>query len=139
MDGSVGQPAGNIGVFNGMNTQGGYDVVVKVKPGNSNVVFIGGTNIFRSNTAFTDSLNTEVIGGYAPGATLPCGRISRPSSRQHELVFLPSNPDVMYSGCDGGISKTMDNTATPVAWNEINDGYITSQFYTITIDHGMAG
>src|SRR6188768_3582250 len=122
-----------------MNTQGGYDVVVKVKPGNSNVVFVGGTNIFRSTTAFTDSLNTSVIGGYAPGATLPfVDEYAGHHPDQHELVFLPSNPDIMFSGCDGGVSKTINNMATPVVWNEMNDGYITSQFYTVTMDHATA-
>ena len=129
---------GNIGVFNGMNTQGGYDVVVKVKPGNSNIVFLGGTNIFRSTSAFSDSLNTEVMGGYAIGAALPfVDEYPGHHPDQHAFAFLPSNPDIMYSGCDGGVSKTIDNTATPVVWNEKNDGYITSQFYTIAVDHGL--
>ncbi len=127
---------GNINMFNGLNTQGGYDVTVKVKPGNSNIVFIGGTNIYRSTSAFADSLNTTVMGGYAIGAALPfVEEYPGHHPDQHDLAFLPSNPDVMFSYCDGGISKTLDNTANPVVWNELNAGYITSQFYTITIDH----
>ena len=127
---------GNIGVFNGMNTQGGYDVVVKVKPGAIAPVYLGGTNIFRSLTSFNDSLNTEVIGGYAPGAALPfVDEYPGHHPDQHVFAFLPSNPNVMYVGCDGGVSKTIDNMATPVVWNEMNDGYITSQFYTVALDH----
>lgn len=127
---------GNIGVFNGMNTQGGYDLVVKVKPGNSNVVFLGGTNIFRSTNAFSDSTQTAVIGGYAIGASLPfVEEYPGHHPDQHALVFLPSNPDVMYSGCDGGVSKTLDNSGASVVWEEKNLGYITSQFYTVTMDH----
>ena len=128
---------GNIGVFNGLNTQGGYDLVVKVKPGNSNVVFIGGTNFFRSDNAFADSTQTTVIGGYALGAALPfVDEYPGHHPDQHALVFLPSNPDIMYAGCDGGVSKTLDNTASNVVWEEKNLGYITSQFYTVTLDHG---
>jgi len=127
---------GNINVFNGLNTQGGYDAVVKVKPGNSNVVFIGGTNIYRSTTGFNDSLNTTVMGGYEIGAALPfVNEYPGHHPDQHGLTFLPSNPDIMFSNCDGGISKTLDNTASSVVWNELNNGYITSQFYTIAIDH----
>ena len=127
---------GNINVFNGLNTQGGYDVVVKVKPGNSNIVFIGGTNVYRSTTAFSDSLNTTVIGGYAIGAALPfVEEYPGHHPDQHGLTFLPSNPNIMFSNCDGGLSKTLDNTATSVVWNELNNGYITSQFYTLAIDH----
>ncbi|MEO8666850.1 MAG: glycosyl hydrolase, partial [Ignavibacteria bacterium] len=54
---------------------------------------------------------------------------------QHEIAFLPSNPNIMFSACDGGISKTTDNTATPVVWSKLNDGYIVNQFYTVAIDH----
>ena len=126
---------GNIGVFNGMNTQGGYDVVVKVKPGNSNVVFLGGTNIFRSTSAFADSLNTTVIGGYEPGAVLPfVNEYPGHHPDQHGLLFLPSNPDIMYSNSDGGISRCDDNTAANVVWTEKNDGYISSQFYTVAMN-----
>ena len=128
---------GNIGVFNGMNTQGGYDVVVKVKPGNPNVIFLGGTNIFRSTSAFTDSTHTDVIGGYAPGAALPfVDEYPNHHPDQHAFAFLPADPNVMYVGCDGGVSRTMDNSLTPVVWEDMNNGYITSQFYTVTVDHG---
>ncbi|HMT30569.1 MAG TPA: flagellar basal body rod modification protein, partial [Bacteroidia bacterium] len=127
---------GNINMFNGMNTQGGYDAVVRVKPGNSNVVFLGGTNIFRSTSGFTDSTNTSVIGGYGIGATLPfVAEYPGHHPDQHMIAFLPSNPNVMFSANDGGVSKTDDNMASTVVWNKLNDGYISSQFYTVAIDH----
>ncbi|MBL0097983.1 MAG: T9SS type A sorting domain-containing protein [Bacteroidetes bacterium] len=126
---------GNIDVFNGMNTQGGYDVVVKVKPGNPNIIFLGGTNIFRSTSGFNDSLNTTVIGGYAIGAALPfVDEYPGHHPDQHGLLFLPSNPDVMYAASDGGISRCDDNTASTVVWTDKNNSYISSQFYTVTLD-----
>jgi hypothetical protein len=126
---------GNIGVFNGMNTQGGYDVVLKIKPGDPNVMFLGGTNLYRSTNAFADSLNTTIIGGYAIGASLPFVDIyPNHHPDQHVLFFLPSDPDVLFSAHDGGVSKTMDNMAPGVIWESKNDGYITSQFYTIGLD-----
>lgn len=127
---------GNINMFNGMNTQGGYDAVVRVKPGNSNVVFLGGTNIFRSTSGFTDSTSTTVMGGYEIGATLPfVGEYPNHHPDQHMFAFLPSNPNVMFSAHDGGISKTLDNTASSVVWSKIDAGYISSQFYTVAVDH----
>ncbi|MFN6091204.1 MAG: T9SS type A sorting domain-containing protein [Bacteroidota bacterium] len=126
---------GNIGVFNGMNTQGGYDVVVKVMPGNSNAVFLGGTNIYRSTTAFSDSLHNDVIGGYEPGAALPfVNEYEGHHPDQHVMEFIPSNPAKMYSANDGGIARTDDCLASNVVWNDLNNGYITSQFYTVTMD-----
>lgn len=131
---------GNIGPFNGLNTQGGYDLVVKVKPGDPNTVFIGGTNIFRSTSAFTDSLTTAVIGGYAPGAALPfVGEYPGHHPDQHMLCFLPSNPDIMFSASDGGVSRTSDNMADTVVWEDKSTGYLTSQFYTVTMDMNSTG
>lgn len=126
--------------FNIMATQGGYDLAVKVKPGNSNVVFVAGTNIYRSTSGFTDSVSTTLVGGYQANATLPITNVLQyeyPGSHpdQHAMAFLPSNPDVMISCHDGGVSKTLDNTATPLVWSKIDNGYITSQFYTVAIDH----
>ncbi len=127
---------GYISQFGNLNTQGGYDLVLRVKPGSPNVLFFGGTNIFRSTTALADSLNTQQIGGYAFGASLPfVDEYPGHHPDQHDLVFLPSNPNIMFSACDGGVSKTTDNAAFPVVWTELNSSYITSQFYTIAIDH----
>src|SRR6185436_9903476 len=128
---------GYISQFGNLNTQGGYDLVLRVKPGDPDILFVGGTNIFRSTTAFADSTNTIQIGGYAFGASLPfVDEYPGHHPDQHDLVFLPSNPDIMFSACDGGVSKTINNEADTVVWNELNTGYITSQFYTVAIDHG---
>lgn len=124
------------GLFDKFQSQGSYDLVMKVKSNDTNTVFIGGTNLYRSTSGFTDDVNTTFIGGYVPGATLPVVN-SYPDHHpdQHELVFLPSNPDVMYSINDGGIFRTNDNTASNVVWNSLNNGYLTSMFYTCAIDH----
>ena len=48
-----------------------------------------------------------------------------------EILFLPSNPNVMLSGCDGGVYKT-DSCMNPgsVHWQKLDKGYFTTQFYT---------
>ena len=55
---------------------------------------------------------------------------------QHSLVFLNApNSNILYSGHDGGVSRTGDVTQTrPVTWSDLSRGYITSQFYSIGID-----
>ena len=51
------------------------------------------------------------------------------------MVFLTGvNSKVLYSGHDGGISRTSDVTATNVIWADLNHGYVTSQFYSLAID-----
>ena len=124
------------GQFDKFQTQESYDMVVKVKPGNSNVVFIGGTNLYRSNTAFQDSTHTAYIGGYQQGCQMPIvNSYLNHHPDQHKLEFSPSNPDIMYSSNDGGVFKTMNNTDSVVVWQSLDNGYVTSMFYTVAIDH----
>ncbi|MCX6297037.1 MAG: hypothetical protein NTX97_13450 [Bacteroidetes bacterium] len=128
------------GQFDRWQVQGSYDMVVKVKPGSSNDVFIGGTNLYRSTSGFSDSTSTTFIGGYEQFSSLPVIN-SYPNHHpdQHCLEFLPSNPDVMFSTNDGGIFKTNDNTAGAVVWQSKNNGYLSTMFYTVAIDHATPG
>ena len=121
--------------FDDFNVQGGYDMVIKVKPNDPNTVFLGGTNLFRSTDGFSSPNNTAFIGGYGEDTDLPLF-VLYPNQHpdQHALVFLPSSPNVMISGNDGGIYKTNDNMAASVEWENLNNGYVTTQFYTIAID-----
>lgn len=119
------------------NSQGGYNLMVTVHPSDSNTVIIGGTNLFRSIDGFTSVNNTTQIGGYGLGATIPFyTNYPNHHSDQHGLVYVPSNPDKVFQSNDGGLNFTNDIRATPVVWQELNESYVTSQFYTVAIDHG---
>ncbi|MBI2966871.1 MAG: T9SS type A sorting domain-containing protein [Bacteroidetes bacterium] len=123
--------------FDNFNTQGSYDMVIAVKPDDPNVVFIGGTNLYRSDDAFTTGNNISQIGGYAPGSELPFyGLYPGQHPDQHIIAFLPSNPVVLLAGTDGGLYRTNNCLDSAVTWDSLNFGYITSQFYTVAIDHG---
>ena len=39
----------------GLDLQGGYNMVVKIHPTNPNTVFVGGTNLYRSTSGFTNT------------------------------------------------------------------------------------
>ncbi|MEO6884281.1 MAG: T9SS type A sorting domain-containing protein, partial [Bacteroidia bacterium] len=130
----------NGGLFDKYNCQGSYDIVVKVKPNDSNVVYIGGTNLYRSTSAFADTTHTTFIGGYKHGATLPVvNMFANHHPDQHVIFFSPTNPDVMYSGNDGGVFKTTNDTAATVAWSSLNNGYTNTMFYTVAVDHASPG
>ena len=120
--------------------QGSYDMLVRVMPGNSDIVFLGGTNLYRSTDGFTTNTNTTQIGGYGIGSTLPF-YTEYPDHHpdQHNIAFVPSNPNLMYSACDGGVYLTGDCLQDDVAWTSKNNGYYTSQYYTLGIDHGTPG
>lgn len=126
--------------FDNFNSQGGYDLVVKVKPDDPNTVFICGTNIFRSTTGFTDSTHTTQIGGYGINTTYPdFDPYPNHHSDQHDLLFLPSNNNVMINAVDGGLYKTADCMSSNVTWSSLNNSYVTSQFYTVAVDHNTPG
>lgn len=128
------------GLFDKFNSQGGYDLLVRVQPGNSNRLIIGGTNLFRSDDGFTTKNNTTQIGGYGIGATMPFFDLyPNHHPDQHAALFSVNNPSVLYSTCDGGIFKTTDVTAPSVTWNSLNQGYLSTQFYTLAVDPASPG
>lgn len=131
-----------------MNMQSGYNMVLAVKPDDPNFVIVGGTNLFRS----TDGFATTPSGGYdgtdgsqknqfwIGGYSKDNGFSSYPNHHpdQHSIAFDPNNPNQMWSGHDGGLSYTSDVTASSVAWNNQNNGYVTSQFYSAALPQDAA-
>ncbi|MBL7812179.1 MAG: T9SS type A sorting domain-containing protein [Bacteroidetes bacterium] len=128
------------GQFDRWQVQGSYDMVVQVQPGDSNRVFIGGTNLYRSDNAFKDSTHTTFIGGYEEFSALPVIN-SYPNHHpdQHVIAFSPSNPLIMYSANDGGLFRTDNSKADSVYWEPLNNGYVTSMFFTVALDHASPG
>ncbi len=128
---------GGVAQSNGfLTTQGGYDIVVAVKPDNENFVLIAGTCLFRSADGFstqpTDN-KTAWIGGYHPV------NFGYPNLHPdiHSYSFDPTNPNKMWWGHDGGLSYTTDITnnsyQTYFPWENKNNGYNVTQFYHISI------
>jgi len=121
--------------FDNLNCQGSYNMVVSVQPGNNDVVILGGTNLYRSTDGFTSQNNTKQIGGYKPGTNFPDFKIyENHHPDQHVLAFLPSNSNVLFSATDGGVFKTSDCLAENVVWESLNQGYLTTQVYALSID-----
>ncbi len=129
-------PGGFIGSF---NSQGGYDLIVDVHPDDGDVIFAGGINLWRIDVSSSASDPAAWIGGYDSqrgGLYDPPGSDSQHPD-QHALAFVPNDGDVMFSGSDGGIHRTDDNRAggtgsagdREVLWNDLNNGYFTTQFY----------
>jgi hypothetical protein len=116
--------------------QGGYDLVVSVKPDDENFVVIGGTNAYKK-TNITTVGTFDKIGGYAiynPYKESSYAKYPNHHPDIHAMVFDPFNNSIMYSGTDGGVHKTTDVTASPVAWTSLNNNYQTFQYYHVGID-----
>lgn len=118
--------SGDIEQFDSQNS---YNLFVRVHPTDENTVFLGGTNLYRSTDGFATRNNTTWIGGYDPDAEgVAIYPVHHPD--QHEMLFLPSNPNVILSANDGGIFRSSNALAAEVAYESLNNGYITTQYYT---------
>lgn len=129
------EPGGNLKGNDPFAIQGGYDLVVSVKPDDENFVTIGGTNAYKIENLVSDATFTR-IGGYANNlgyGTYNVGGIEHHPDI-HALVYDPNNANVLFSGTDGGVHKTTDINADQVAWESLNNNYMTYQFYHIAID-----
>ena len=119
--------------------QGGYNMLVAVKPDNPDVVFVGGTCLYRSTNGFASTAATAWIAGY--GNTLPTLTLY-PNSHPdiHSIAFDPSNANRSICGNDGGIQVTTNIMSTvtaqePVTWTMIRN-YQTLQYYHVALDPG---
>jgi len=132
--------SGDVG---GYDSQGSYNMIIKVAPDNENIVFIGGTNLHRSDDGFATKNNTYWIGGYSTKNNVSQYENHHPDV--HSMAFKSDNAS-MICGHDGGLSLTTnykqtedtdasDNVEEPVDWTSLNNGYLTTQAYTVAIDH----
>ncbi|MEQ8240600.1 MAG: T9SS type A sorting domain-containing protein [Cyclobacteriaceae bacterium] len=124
----------------GLNTQFGYNMLIEVHPENPQTIYLGATNLFRSNDGFSTPNNYDWIGGYQSSSARYPGH----HPDQHKIIFYPSNPRIMLTANDGGVFKTQNNLQDSIRWNTLNNGYLTSQFFTIhqqkkSNDHRISG
>lgn len=144
-------PGGDREGIDPFNTQFGYNLTLAVHPTNPDIVFIGGVNLFRSTSGFSNSTSTSWIGGYVKptGATFSAavyGSQNAPNDILkwshpdiHNIAFDPSNPNRAICANDGGMQLTQDITAgvpadvEPVAWTVLSN-YQTLQYYRVSID-----
>src|SRR5690606_4628345 len=113
------------GDFGYFSVQGGYNLFVRVHPSDSNIVYVGVTNLWRSNDGFRTNQNTDWIGGYGVNTFRPLFKMyENHHPDQHNLVFVPGQPEHAYSTHDGGISFTDHIRAPEVKWDAKNDHYV---------------
>ena len=142
------------GQFDGVDPfhiQGGYDLMIAVKPDDPNAVFLGGVNLFRSNNGFTNTSGTAWIGGYGAnfasqlniyGSQNNPGDITKWSHPDmHWLAFDPTNSNRAICANDGGLQITDNIMSTtgagvePVSWSVVQN-YQTLQYYHVAMDPG---
>lgn len=96
--------------------QGWFDFSFAASPVNPNILFVGGVQMWRYDGNWTLAANS---GG--------SGRFSMHVDH-HTIAYDPNNPNIVYFGHDGGISKSLDGGYT---FFDMDNGYQTTQFYGI--------
>jgi len=126
-------------IIGDLNAQGGYNMVLGVKPNDENFVLLGLTNLFRSRDGFaTKPIQQDeadvFIGGYNNI------HFYYPDNHpdHHVLAFDPGDPNKLWNGNDGGIYLVEDiretlNGTDLLPWIDKNAGYNVTQFYTASI------
>jgi len=108
--------------------QGWFAHDVAVNPSNPNEVFAIGINAWKStNGGFTlaqKSFSQAFSGQVPPGG--PEGLPQYVHVDQHDLLYHPTNHNIIYFACDGGVFRTRDGGET---FEGCNGGYQTTQFY----------
>ena len=121
--------------FGPFDSQNSYDITVAVAP-DCETLFIGGTNLYRSADGFATG-EYDWIGGYQCDSIRPANYVwTNHHPDQHYMIFSPTNPNVMYSANDGGLYKTENALGAAPIWEDINNGYVAGQYYTIAIEPG---
>lgn len=113
-------------------TQNGYTQAIAIHPTEEEVIFTGGVSLFRSNDGFTGS-DWQRANGSSFNLT------SGLHADVHTLIFPPSNSSVTIAASDGGVARSEDNLSEDMQWEVLNDGYHTSQFYTVALNPMVAG
>jgi len=107
--------------FDIFRSQGSYNNAIEVFPNNKDKIIVGGIDIW-----------TWELGG--TWTQITSGNFSHSSPLYvhvdiHEFAFHPTNPNIVFVGCDGGIHRSTDGGAT---WVAMNKNYGTIQYYHIT-------
>ena len=98
--------------------QGFYDLTVAVNPSNPDHVFIGNVELSQS----VDGSNFDHM--RVSGSTNSEGCLVHVDI--HKILFAPSDNNIVYLACDGGIYKSIDGGIT---WSHKNNGLKTMQIY----------
>ncbi len=125
---------GNSWNYNGLNS---YAMLLKVHPLDTNIVYLGGTNLYRSDDGFASAESVVWKGGYGKNGNW--GDVGQLHPDQHVLVFDPGSPSTLLSGSDGGLAEGVEGPGDSVYWTSKNNGFVTTQFYTVAIDQETFG
>jgi photosystem II stability/assembly factor-like uncharacterized protein len=109
----------------------GYDSYLEVDPTNSNTVYLGSRDVYRSTDGGSSWTNlthsfTQTMGAFSftPGTGVS-------HCDQHALTFIPGTTNAFYIGNDGGLSLSTDDGSSFIS---LNSSLSLTQFYGLALD-----
>ncbi len=110
--------------------QGDYDNTLAVFPDNPDKIMVGGINMWKGES---------VNGGFFDWEQISLGQLANINPKychvdHHTYVFHPTNPNICYIGCDGGIALTQDGGNTFIT---LNNKYSVTQFYSVAYSNSI--
>lgn len=103
-----------------IGTQGWYAIAIAASETDSNIVYVGGLDVYKSTNGGTSFTKTSDWNGFG-----------RPWVHA-DIHFLGRNPltDELYVGSDGGVDYTNNEGSS---FNNINNGLSISMFYNLGV------
>ena len=111
--------------------QSDYDNTIGVFPNDKTRIIIGGVGMWQWKQT---NPSVPGVGQWSLAATQGGGPHNPyyVHSDVHDFKFHPSNPDVFYVGCDGGIFRGYTGSGfADLVYQPMNNGYNVTQFYSV--------
>ena len=107
-----------------------YDLEIEVDPTNSDIVYVGGIDWFRSQNGGTSWSQISKWSNNNNLAALNCSLVH---ADQHGLYFRPGSPNQAIVVNDGGVAyaSSLSDASTNNRFTENERDMITTQFYTV--------
>ena len=109
------------------NDQAWYDLIITVDPNDEDVAVAGGLHLWKTVNGGQSWF--RLTSGNRNGTSFPYVHVD-----QHEVIFRSS--DTVYFTNDGGIYRSTNFTAPTPAFEDIDQNYNTTQFYSAAIHPG---
>lgn len=101
-----------------------YDIAIDVDPTNPANVYLGGAPALVFGRSTNSGVNFTIDTQTAVSLHVD----------SHAIAVAPSNPAIVYFGSDGGIYKTTNAAATPIAWTSLNNStFMATQFMGLAL------
>lgn len=110
--------------FNPLGDQGTYDNTIAVFPNDRGKIILGGQFGLWLGESFNENWSFEQISWWSLNNSSPY----YVHADQHTIVFHPTDPDIVFIGSDGGLSRSLDGAST---FTNVNKNYNVTQFYSV--------